>query len=88
MRKAMAGDVDVLLSYPLLRVDIEINIDLWGMLKVSQEWNWSCTISPEGTQSRVMGGEGKENKGTTETEVGSCGPEEGQVWLGQHWKSS
>lgn len=43
---------------------------------------------PQRARRSLMGGEGKENKGTTGTEVRSRGPEEEQVWAGQHGRSS
>lgn len=64
-------------------------LDAEGMLWGITRWNWTLTWRGHAeNEAQLMGGEGKENKGTPGTGVSSCGPEEEQVWAGQLWKSS
>lgn len=58
------------------------------MLKVSQEGNWSCTLSLEGTH-RAAYGRGREGEQRSHRDRGRVlWPEEEQEWVGQRWKSS
>lgn len=49
-RKAIPWDVDVLLSYPVPRGIFRSVGDALRDHKVSQEWNWSWTLTAEGTR--------------------------------------